>query len=129
MFGSVARGETNENRDLDLLVAWEAGRSLLDHAEVEHGPHIPIAALLQVSQNTPRRCRVRLLQFWLASGSAPQLSLHEIERQQQAKGREVQRLLLRAHEAAVAIVTIDRKNRGYYDIPALNHRRRQIEAS
>ncbi|MGC9970591.1 MAG: nucleotidyltransferase family protein [Bryobacteraceae bacterium] len=31
-FGSVARGETDENSDLDLLVAWEPGRSLLDHA-------------------------------------------------------------------------------------------------
>ena len=29
---SVARGEANENSDLDLLVAWEPGRSLLDHA-------------------------------------------------------------------------------------------------
>ena len=32
IFGSVARGEANENSDLDLLVAWERGRSLLDHA-------------------------------------------------------------------------------------------------
>lgn len=32
VFGSVARGEANENSDLDLLVAWETGRSLLDHA-------------------------------------------------------------------------------------------------
>lgn len=32
IFGSVARGEANENSDLDLLVAWEPGRSLLDHA-------------------------------------------------------------------------------------------------
>lgn len=32
VFGSVARGEANENSDLDLLVAWESGRSLLDHA-------------------------------------------------------------------------------------------------
>jgi len=31
-FGSVARGEANENSDLDLLVAWEPGRSLMDHA-------------------------------------------------------------------------------------------------
>ena len=31
VFGSVARGE-NENSDLDLLVVWEPGRSLLDHA-------------------------------------------------------------------------------------------------
>ena len=32
VFGSVARGEANEYSDLDLLVAWEPGRSLLDHA-------------------------------------------------------------------------------------------------
>jgi predicted nucleotidyltransferase len=32
VFGSVARGEANENSDLDLLVEWEPGRSLLDHA-------------------------------------------------------------------------------------------------
>jgi uncharacterized protein len=30
--GSVACGEANENSDLDLLVAWEPGRSLLDRA-------------------------------------------------------------------------------------------------
>ena len=32
VFESVARGEANENSDLDLLVEWEPGRSLLDHA-------------------------------------------------------------------------------------------------
>jgi uncharacterized protein len=32
VFGSVARGDANEDSDLDLLVAWEPGRSLLDHA-------------------------------------------------------------------------------------------------
>jgi uncharacterized protein len=32
VFGSVARGEADENSDLDLLVAWEPGRSLLDHS-------------------------------------------------------------------------------------------------
>src|SRR5437868_4552230 len=32
VFGSVARSEASENSDLDLLVAWEPGRSLLDHA-------------------------------------------------------------------------------------------------
>jgi len=32
VFGSVARGEANENSDLDLLVTWEPGRSLMDHA-------------------------------------------------------------------------------------------------
>jgi len=38
-----------------------------------------------------------LLQSWLASSSTLQLPLHQIESQQQAKGREVQRLLLQAH--------------------------------
>ena len=38
-----------------------------------------------------------LLQSWLASSSALQLPLHQIECQQQTKGREVQRLLLQAH--------------------------------
>jgi len=32
VFGSVARGEAGEDGDLDLLVAWEPGRSLLDHS-------------------------------------------------------------------------------------------------
>jgi predicted nucleotidyltransferase len=32
VFGSVARGEANENSDLDLLVSWGSGHSLLDHA-------------------------------------------------------------------------------------------------
>ncbi len=31
VFGSVARGEAGESSDLDLLVEWEPGRSLLDH--------------------------------------------------------------------------------------------------
>jgi predicted nucleotidyltransferase len=32
VFGSVSRGEANESSDLDLLVDWEPGRSLIDHA-------------------------------------------------------------------------------------------------
>jgi hypothetical protein len=32
VFGSVVRGETTPSSDLDLLVDWEPGRSLLDHA-------------------------------------------------------------------------------------------------
>jgi hypothetical protein len=38
-----------------------------------------------------------LLQSWLASSSALELPLHQIESLQQAKGLEVQRLLLQAH--------------------------------
>ena len=31
IFGSVARGESNEFSDLDLIVRFEPGRSLFDH--------------------------------------------------------------------------------------------------
>ena len=31
IFGSVARGDTTENSDLDLIVRFEPGRTLLDH--------------------------------------------------------------------------------------------------
>ncbi len=34
VFGSVARGEGDENSDVDLLVIREPGRSLLDHARL-----------------------------------------------------------------------------------------------
>jgi hypothetical protein len=49
------------------------------------------------SPATPAAVEFALLQSWLASGNALELPLHEIERLQQAKGREVQRLLLQAH--------------------------------
>ena len=32
VFGSVARGEAGEDSDIDLIVEFEQGRSLLDHA-------------------------------------------------------------------------------------------------
>lgn len=32
VFGSVARGEADEQSDIDLIVEFEPGRSLLDHA-------------------------------------------------------------------------------------------------
>jgi hypothetical protein len=32
IFGSVARGQADNQSDIDLLVAMEPGRSLLDHA-------------------------------------------------------------------------------------------------
>ena len=45
----------------------------------------------------PALVEFSLLESWLASSSALQLPLHQIESQQQAKGREVHRLLLQAH--------------------------------
>jgi hypothetical protein len=35
VFGSVARGEAKDTSDLDLLVEWEPGRSLLDHVALK----------------------------------------------------------------------------------------------
>ena len=49
------------------------------------------------SRTTPAAVEFALLQSWLASGTALELPLHEIECRQQEKGREVQRLLLQAH--------------------------------
>src|SRR6516225_6474413 len=46
---------------------------------------------------TPAWIEFSRLESWLASYSALQLPLHQIESQQQARGREVQRLLLQAH--------------------------------
>ena len=46
---------------------------------------------------SPALLEFSLLESWLASSSALQLPLHQIESQQQVKGREVQRLLLQAH--------------------------------
>jgi len=34
VFGSIARGEDDETSDIDLLVEFESGRSLLDHASL-----------------------------------------------------------------------------------------------
>ena len=49
------------------------------------------------SGTTPAALEFAPLQSWLASSGALQLPLHQIESQQQAKGREVQRLLLQTH--------------------------------
>ena len=49
------------------------------------------------ADSRPALVEFSLLESWLASSSALQLPLHQIESQQQAKGREVQRLLLQAH--------------------------------
>jgi hypothetical protein len=46
---------------------------------------------------TPAGLEFARLEAWLASSRTLQLPLHEIESQQQTKGREVQRLLLQAH--------------------------------
>ena len=52
---------------------------------------------LVAAATTPAALEFAQLEAWLASSAALQLPLHQIESQQQAKGREVQRLLLQAH--------------------------------
>ena len=47
--------------------------------------------------SSPAALEFALLEVWLASSPALQLPLHQIESQQQTKGREVRRLLLQAH--------------------------------
>jgi hypothetical protein len=49
------------------------------------------------ADTSPAYIEFSQLESWLASSIALQLPLHQIESQQQAKGREVQRLLLQAH--------------------------------
>ena len=46
---------------------------------------------------TPASIEFSLLESWLATSSALQLPLHQIQSQQHVRGREVQRLLLQAH--------------------------------
>lgn len=46
---------------------------------------------------TPAALEFTLLEAWLASSFVLRLPLHDVEAQQQTKGREVQRLLLQAH--------------------------------
>src|ERR1022692_4001130 len=55
------------------------------------------AATCFPADTRPAFVEFSLLESWLASASALQLPLHQIESQQQVKGREVQRLLLQAH--------------------------------
>jgi hypothetical protein len=56
-----------------------------------------MATATDFSADTPAYIQFSQLESWLASSSALQLPLHQIESQQQDRGREVQRLLLQAH--------------------------------
>src|SRR5437016_12687795 len=67
-------------------------------------PHCPVPlpivepqASPTVVSTTPAALEFARLEAWLASSHTLQLPLHQIESQQQTKGREVQRFLLQAH--------------------------------
>jgi predicted nucleotidyltransferase len=51
-FGCVARGEADEQSDIDLIVDFEPGRSLLDHA----GLWLELQELLGVKGGTLKGC-------------------------------------------------------------------------
>src|SRR5215471_13514887 len=62
--------------------------------------HLPSSTRLPpfpVPPAHPARQQFFLLEQWLASPQALQLPLHQVECQQEHKGREVQRLLLQTH--------------------------------
>jgi hypothetical protein len=58
---------------------------------------LPIMESQEAISFSPAAIEFNRLETWLASGPVMQLPLHQIESQQQTKGREVQRLLLQAH--------------------------------
>src|SRR5271169_7046827 len=60
-------------------------------------PSLEPPASPTVVATTPAALEFAVLEAWLASSLTLQLPLHEIESQQQTKGREVQRLLLQTH--------------------------------
>lgn len=60
-------------------------------------PRVERPAFPKPDDATPAALEFALLEAWLASSTALRLPLHQIESQQESKGREVQRLLLQAH--------------------------------
>lgn len=73
-------------------------RPRLPHAsrlvpQLRRNPLVPCAG----DARSHARQEFSSLENWLSAPSTLQLPLHQIERQQQTKGREVQRLLLQAH--------------------------------
>lgn len=59
VFGSVARGEANENSNLDLLVVWEPGRSFMDHAALVQDLKEFLGMKVHVGTEKSLHCYVR----------------------------------------------------------------------
>ena len=64
VFGSVAHGESDEQSDIDLIVDFEPGRSLLDHAGLWLELQEPLDVKVDVvgSRGIKPRIRERALQ-------------------------------------------------------------------
>ena len=59
VFGSVARGDSGPESDLDLLVDFEPGRSLLDHAALQLEMEALVGRNVDVASERGLRPRVR----------------------------------------------------------------------
>jgi len=59
LFGSVARGEADDKSDIDLLVTFEDGRSLFDHASLIIELEELLARKVDVVSDKGLRPRVR----------------------------------------------------------------------
>lgn len=59
VFGSVARGEAGPNSDLDLLVDFESGRSLLDQIALTQELEMLLGRKVQVSAPEARHWYIR----------------------------------------------------------------------
>lgn len=59
VFGSVARGEANDSSDIDLVVDWEPGRSLLDHVGLDQDLQELLGAKVHIGTERPLHWYVR----------------------------------------------------------------------
>jgi hypothetical protein len=59
VFGSVARGDSGAESDVDLLVEFESGRSLLDHAALQIELEALLGRRVDVASERGLRPRVR----------------------------------------------------------------------
>jgi uncharacterized protein len=59
LFGSVARGEDRADSDIDLLVEFEAGRSLMDHAGLVLALQELLGRPVEVASERGRKPRYR----------------------------------------------------------------------
>lgn len=59
VFGSVARGDDRDDSDLDLLVTFEPGRSLVDHAGLVMALEDLLGRRVEIASDRGLRPRVR----------------------------------------------------------------------
>jgi predicted nucleotidyltransferase len=59
VFGSVARGEADEQSDIDILVDFQPGKSLLDHAALSLALQELMGVQVDVVSSRGLRARIR----------------------------------------------------------------------